>query len=204
MKIGILGGTFDPPHVGHLSVARAALEQLELDEIMFLPANRNPLKDRRIETPGKHRLGMVEALIRNEERMAVSDMELTRGGMSYTVDTLGELLMVNPAEYWFLMGADSLRGLGDWKNPQRLLRLARLGVALRPPLSEVEAMSRVPEEFRNRIDLVKMSPIDISSTDLRERLGRHQNVSAWIPQDVLKYISTHQLYKGSNDSTRKG
>src|SRR4051794_25149699 len=103
MKIGILGGTFDPPHTGHLSVARAALEQLELDEVLFLPASRNPLKSRKVVTPAKHRLGMVEALVRNEEKMAVSDMELTRGGISYTVDTLGELHMVQPAEYWFLM-----------------------------------------------------------------------------------------------------
>jgi nicotinate-nucleotide adenylyltransferase len=195
MKIGILGGTFDPPHVGHLSVARAALKQLELDEILFLPASKNPLKMRAVGTSGKHRLGMVEALIRNEEQMAVSDMELTRGGVSYTVDTLGELHMVQPAEYWFLMGADSLRGLAEWKNPQRLLRLARLAVAVRPPLGEAEVIARIPTEFRERVDMVQMSPIDISSTDLRDRIKRNQNVSAWIPQDVLKYIATYQLYK---------
>lgn len=195
MKIGILGGTFDPPHVGHLSVARAALKQLELDEILFLPASKNPLKMRTVGTIGKHRLGMVEALIRNEEQMAVSDMELTRGGISYTVDTLGELHMVQPAEYWFLMGADSLRGLSEWKNPHRLLRLARLAVAVRPPLGEAEVVARIPTEFRERVDMVQMSPIDISSTDLRDRIKRNQNVSAWIPQDVLKYIATNQIYK---------
>lgn len=195
MRIGILGGTFDPPHSGHLSLARAAMEQLELDEVLFLPASRNPLKSRKVATPGKHRLGMVEALVRNEPKMALSDMELTRGGTSYTVDTLGELQMVQPAEYWFILGADSLRGLSDWKNPQRLLKLCRLAVAVRPPSTEADLLIRVPEEFRDRIDVVKMSPIDVSSTDLRDRLARKQNVAPWIPVDVLKYISTNQLYR---------
>jgi nicotinate-nucleotide adenylyltransferase len=195
MKIGILGGTFDPPHAGHLALAKAAIVQLELDEVMFLPANRNPLKSRKVATSGKHRLGMVEALIRHEPEMAVSDMELTRGGTSYTVDTLGELHMVRPADYWFLMGADALKGLPDWKSPQRLLRLCRLGVAVRPPTTELETLARVPEEFRGRVDLVKMTPMDVSSTDLRDRLSRNANVSPHLPGDVLKYINTHQLYR---------
>lgn len=194
-KIGILGGTFDPPHIGHLAIARAALEKLELDEVLFLPAARNPLKERKVTVSGKHRLGMVEALVRNEERMAVSDMELTRGGTSYTVDTLGELQMVQPADYWFLLGSDSLRGLPNWKNPQRLLRLARLGVVARPPIFERDLLNNVPDEFRSRVDVIEMPPMEVSSTDLRDRMKRRLNVSAWIPQDVLKYISTHQLYK---------
>jgi nicotinate-nucleotide adenylyltransferase len=195
MRIGILGGTFDPPHVGHLTVARAALDQLQLDEVLFLPANRNPLKTRTTTTSGRDRLGMVEALIRHESRMAVSDMELTRGGLSYTVDTLGELMMVAPAEYWFIMGADSLRGLPEWKNPQRLMKLARVAVAVRPPLIEEDVVARIPEDFRPRVDLISIVPIDISSTELRERLQRNQNVSAWIPEDVLKYIATNRLYR---------
>lgn len=195
MRIGILGGTFDPPHNGHLAVAHAAIEQLELDEVIFLPANKNPLKSRKVGTSAKHRLGMVEALIRNEPKMAVSDMEITRGGVSYTVDTLGELHMAQPADYWFLMGADSLRGLVDWRNPQRILRLARLGVAVRPPMNEQDVMNRTPEEFRDRVDVINMSPVDISSTDIRDRISRRQNVSPWMPLDVQKYISTYQLYK---------
>jgi len=195
MRIGIFGGTFDPPHIGHLALARAALEQLELDEILFLPANRNPLKTKKTVASGKHRLGMVEALVRNEPQMAVSDMELTRGGTSYTVDTLGELQVVQPADYWFIMGADSLKGLADWKNPHRLLRLARLAVALRPPVMDSDLLARVPEEFRSRIDVLNMPPMDVSSTDLRDRLARNQSVNPTIPQDVLKYISTNQLYR---------
>lgn len=195
MKIGILGGTFDPPHVGHLALANAAIEHLGLDEVIFLPANRNPLKNRRITTHSRHRIGMVEALIRDDARMALSDMEITRGGVSYTVDTLGELQMVQPAEYWFLMGADAVRGLSEWKNPQRLLRLCRLGVALRPPATESDVLLRAPEEFRSKIDMIPMEPMEVSSTEIRDRLRRHQNVNPWLPSNVLKYIHTHQLYK---------
>lgn len=195
MKIGILGGTFDPPHAGHLALARSALQQLELDEVLFLPANRNPLKSSKSTVSGKHRLGMVEALIRHDSQMAVSDMEITRGGTSYTVDTLGELQMVQPAEYWFIMGADSLVGIRDWKNPLRLLKLCRIAVAVRPPLSEPDILVRLPEEFKGKVDILQMPPSDISSTDLRDRLMRNQNVSPNLPQDVLKYIHTHQLYR---------
>lgn len=195
MKIGILGGTFDPPHAGHLALAQSALQQLGLDEIIFLPANRNPLKSTKASVSGKHRVGMVEALIRHESQLAVSDMEITRGGTSYTVDTLGELMMVRPAEYWFLMGADALKGLPDWKNPQRLMRLCRLGVAVRPPMSEGDVLARIPEEFKEKVDLIRMSPMDVSSTDIRDRLQRNRSVSPQVPNDVLKYIHTHQLYK---------
>jgi len=195
MRIGVYGGTFDPPHAGHLALARAALEQLQLDEVLFLPAFRNPLKERRIATPPHHRLGMVEALIRNEERMAVSDIDITRGGPSYTVDTLTELHMIQPAEYWFLIGADSLKTLPDWKSPRRLLQLCRFGVAVRPPMTDTELAAKIPEQFKEHIDIVKMDPVDVSSTDLRDRLARNQSVSPAVPTDVLKYINTHHLYR---------
>jgi len=99
MRIGVLGGSFDPPHRGHLAMAKVALEQLELDEVVFVPANRNPLKDRPVSASGKQRLSMVAAMIADEPQMSVSDMELTRGGLSYAIDTIQELQMVRPGEY---------------------------------------------------------------------------------------------------------
>lgn len=195
MRIGIFGGTFDPPHTGHLALAKAAQEQLELDEVIFLPAARNPLKSRRATASGKDRLEMVRRLIDSEEKMAVSDMELTRGGMSYTVDTLGELHMIQPAEYWFLLGADALRGLPDWKNPQRVLRLCRLAVAIRPPTTPNDVMARLPEEYRGKVDIVKMSPMDVSSTEIRDRIADGRGTLNWVPQRVLHYIQANKLYK---------
>ena len=111
MKTGVLGGTFDPPHYGHLELAKAAKAQLGLDEVMFVPANRNPLKTRKTAS-AKHRLRMVELEIEDEEGLSVSDIEITRGGPSYAVDTLEELKMVRPGEYWFIVGADALETLG--------------------------------------------------------------------------------------------
>lgn len=195
MKIGVFGGTFDPPHLGHLSLAQACMAQLELDEIIFLPANRNPLKARRVITSAEDRFSMVARLIEKEPNMAVSDMEITRGGVSYTVDTLGELQMVRPADYWFLMGADALKALPNWKNPHRLLRLCRVGVVVRPPLTDADVIMKLPDEFKDKVDLVHMDPVEVSSTDLRDRLGRNLNVSPWVPGGVQRYIQEKKLYR---------
>jgi nicotinate-nucleotide adenylyltransferase len=196
MRIGIFGGTFDPPHSGHLALARAAIDQLQLDELIFLPANKNPLKKSASQTPAKHRLAMVQKMIESEEKMAVSDMEITRGGVSYSVDTLGELQMVRPAEYWFIMGADAVKGLPDWRNPQRLMKLCRLAVAVRPPETAETVMMRVPAEFRDKTDVITMSPMDISSTDIRNRIERGLPVTAWVAPGVAKFIQENKLYRG--------
>ncbi len=197
MRIGILGGTFDPPHNGHLQLAKAALSELQLDEVIFLPANRNPLKTGRIQASSKHRLGMVERLIKSEPQMSYSDMEITRGGSSFTVDTIGELQMVRPAEYWFLMGADTLRNIGEWKNPIRLMKLCRLGVAVRPPILVDDVLAKVPEEFKGKVDIIEMPPTDISSTHIRDRVFQGQNVSSWTPKEVLQYIQANKLYQNA-------
>ncbi|MEZ0326185.1 MAG: nicotinate-nucleotide adenylyltransferase [Fimbriimonas sp.] len=197
MRIGILGGTFDPPHIGHLALATAAIEQLGLEEVIFMPTFRNPIKGRKVTTKPKDRLAMVEALVKGsaDPHFAMSDLEVTREGPSYTVDTMAELQMVRPAEYWFLMGADSLRSLPEWKQPTRLVRLCRLGVVVRPPTTEIEVRSRIPEDLRDHVDVIQMKPVDISSTEIRERVSRKQNVGSWVPVEVLRYISTHKLYQ---------
>jgi nicotinate-nucleotide adenylyltransferase len=195
MRIGILGGTFDPPHTGHLSLGLAAIEQLELDELLFIPANRNPIKSVRTGTPAKHRIAMVERLIKDQPKMAYSDMEITRGGPSYTVDTVTEMQMVSPGEYWFIMGADALRGLPNWKSPARLMRLCRLGVAVRPPLIVSDVLVKLPEEFKGKVDVISMPALDISSSELRTRLQKHQVTTPWITPEVHQYIESNKLYR---------
>ncbi len=195
MRVGILGGTFDPPHIGHLALAKSAMEQLELDEVIWLPANRNPLKQRGTRTPPKDRFEMVKRLVAGEENMSVSDMEITRGGPSYTIDTLGELQMVQPADYWFILGADALRGLPGWKNPQRLLKLCRFAVAVRAPLTESDVLGRIPEDYKERVDVIKMTPMDVASSNLRDKLAKGQDVTPWMHKDVIKYIKEHKLYR---------
>ncbi|RYG28933.1 nicotinate (nicotinamide) nucleotide adenylyltransferase [bacterium] len=195
MRIGIFGGSFDPPHRGHLRMAKAAQESLGLDEIIFLPAARNPMKPARTTASGDDRLEMVKLLIANEPAFSVSDMELTRGGMSYTVDTLGELHMVRPAEYWFLMGADALKGFGEWKNPQRILRLCRIAVAVRPPLQSADDVAaRLPAEFRDKMDVVPMVGDATTSTDIRIALREGKLASDIVPANVLQYIRRKKLY----------
>jgi nicotinate-nucleotide adenylyltransferase len=196
MRIGILGGTFDPPHSGHMALAKTAAEQLHLDEVLFLPANKNPFKTEVALASGKHRVAMVQRMLAKEPDMAVSDMEITRGGVSYTVDTLGELQMVRPAEYWFILGADAVKGLPDWRNPERLLRLSRLAVAVRPPETEKSTITKIPEHFRDKIDMIRMNPLDVSSTELRDRLARGVNVAPWIATPVFQYIQENKLYRG--------
>lgn len=195
MKIGILGGTFDPPHLGHLRLAQAAIEALELDEVLFIPAAQNPLKNQKAGAKPDQRMTMVQRLIANEDRMGISDMELTRGGPSYTIETITELQIVHPGDYWFLMGADALKTLGEWKTPGRLLRMCRLGVAIRPPLTLADALLKIPEEYRDRIDSVPMQGLDISSTEVRERLVRGLDIKQYVPDGVANYIRKNKLYQ---------
>jgi nicotinate-nucleotide adenylyltransferase len=197
MRIGVLGGTFDPPHIGHLQLAKAAIEQLELDEVLFIPANRNPMKSQKSETSAKHRMAMVERLVADEEGMAFTDMEITRGGPSYSVDTLNELHMVTPADYWFIMGADALKTFSSWKSPHRLLKLCRLAVALRPPLTVADVMLKLPEETRSKVDVISMPGIEIASSDLRNRMLQGKPVTQWLTPKVLQYIHTHKLYQSA-------
>lgn len=196
MRIGILGGTFDPPHMGHLALAKAAIEQLKLEEVLFLPANRNPDKESKTRTSAEDRLEMVRQLVANEEGLAYSDMEITRGGNSYTVDTLAELQMAQPAEYWLIMGADALRGVPSWKAPQRLLKMCRIGVVVRPPIMEPDIWMHTPEDIRAKVDLFQMETMDISSSEIRERLSRKQPINPWMPDSIVKYIREHKLYQG--------
>ncbi len=194
MRIGILGGTFDPPHLGHLELARAALDGLHLDELMFLPAHRNPLKRER-SAPARQRLEMVRRMVAGEPKMSVSDIEISRGGPSYMVETLMELQMVKPGDYWLLLGSDALKTFDQWKNPDKTVKLCRLGVVLRPPAVESEVMSRLSPEIRSRVDLVPMKQTDISASEVRDRLAKGTlPVAPFLSPSVLQYIKQNHLY----------
>lgn len=195
MRIGIFGGTFDPPHNGHLALARACMEELALDELLFVPVAQNPLKTQGPRASAKDRLTMLGLLVAAENGMGILDIEIQKGGPSYTVDTLTDLQMVQPADYWFLLGADALKGLSDWKNPAKLMRLCRLGVVLRPSQADADVVSRFGEPYRERVDLVRMTPVDVSSTELRNRLARGQTIAPYVPQAILAYIEEKGLYK---------
>ncbi len=194
MRIGILGGTFDPPHIAHLALAHSAIDQLQLDELIFMPVARNPLKHKPIAT-SRQRLAMTELLIENEPKMAVSNLEIVRGGQSYAVDTLAELQAAQPAEYWFIIGADALKDLKQWKNPDKLLKLCRLAAAIRPPQTEADLRARIPEEYKDRIDVIRMDAMDVASFEIRDRFARNKPLSNMLPERILQYIRQNDLYR---------
>ena len=195
MRIGILGGTFDPPHYGHLKLAEAAIEALQLDEVILLPANINPFKQKKRVTAAKDRIAMLQLLQKKNPKLSFSDMEITRGGVSYTVDTLGELQMVHPGEYWFILGADAISTFTEWKNPQRILRLCRLAVTVRPPLNKDDLELQIPDEFRDKIDTIEMTATDESSTTIRDRVIRDLPIQNMTTPEIVTYIRNNKLYK---------
>src|SRR3989304_2462720 len=156
MRLGIIGGTFDPPHYGHLRMAEAALTQLKLDRVLFAPAGGQPLKIGHNATPVENRTRMVELAIAGCPHFEISRVDLDRSGPHYSVDLLAIIQQQNPgAQLWFIMGKDSLADLLRWRDPARLITLARLAV-LRRPGSELDwpALETAPPDLRSRIDWV--------------------------------------------------
>lgn len=194
MRIGIFGGTFDPPHNGHLDIAEAARRQLELDEVLFVPSNRNPLKPTK-SASAKDRMEMVRRAVAGRQGFAVSDIEIARGGPSYAYDTVSELVYMQPADYWWIMGSDSLKTFEAWKNPDKLSRLCRLAVAVRPPTNLREIQERTSEWLLPRVDWIDIPPSDASSTDIRLRVQANKPVANLLPANVLDYINERKLYR---------
>jgi nicotinate-nucleotide adenylyltransferase len=195
MKIGILGGSFDPIHNGHIAMAHAAMVQLGLDEVIFIPAHRNPLKEKGPHSSARDRLEMVRLAIANEPKFAVSDQEIYRKGPSYTIDTLDELHAVRPADYWLIMGIDSVIRFYEWRNYRRLLKLARIACIYRGSEPSTELWERVQPEIRPFVDQIELDRIHISSTDIRLRLQQRQTVRGLMPEPVETFIQRNGLYK---------
>ncbi|MBI1977825.1 MAG: nicotinate-nucleotide adenylyltransferase [Candidatus Omnitrophica bacterium] len=191
MRIGMLGGTFDPIHEGHLALARAALKELRLDRLIFIPAFRHPLeqKDRKTVASPEARLEMVRLAVRGESQFELSDCEIKRKGISYTVDTLREFrsLYPKPHELYFLTGGDWGKNLSRWKDIRTIFSLARFVVARRPGFD----ISPLPKE----VEFLDFIPLDISSTAIREKLKKGASVSSLVPKQVLEYMIQHKLYQ---------
>ncbi|MEQ1934849.1 MAG: nicotinate-nucleotide adenylyltransferase [Fimbriimonadaceae bacterium] len=188
-RVGLFGGTFDPPHLGHIALAKAALAQLDLDELIWIPAAKNPLKVGK-PTPGKVRIELIQAAIHDQPKMSICDIELGRPGQSYTIDTLMELQHVRPANYWLVMGADSFKSIPKWKNPERLLKMCRLAVGLRPPMNKGD----LPGLEGDNVDLIHIPASEISSTDIRHRIGAKKSAVLFLDPAVYATIKQHKLY----------
>jgi len=197
-RLGIFGGSFDPPHRGHLFAARAALEAFGLDELRLVPAARPPHKPGRRLAEGRHRVALLQLLIAGEERLEVDPRELEREGPSFSVDTLREIAGEEPgAELYLVLGTDNLEGLPEWREVEALLELVRPIVVLREgagedPLASLVGRLSDAALQRLRSGLVTDAIFDASSTELRDDPARRAGPT--LPPELEQYIREHGIY----------
>ncbi len=197
MRLGIYGGTFDPVHYGHLLAAEQFREQCRLERVCFMPAALPPHKRGATISPAKARIEMLELAAAGYPRFDISRRELERDGPSYTVDTLAALQQEDPSrELFFLIGADSLAELPTWREPLQILQLATVAVVNRarsvPALATVAAT--LGAAARERIVVVEMPAVDLSSTDIRRRVRDGRSIRYMVPRAVEEYVRQHRLY----------
>jgi nicotinate-nucleotide adenylyltransferase len=184
-----MGGTFDPIHLGHLAIAGQARAKLGLDEVVFVPAGR-PWQKAAVAA-AEDRYTMVQLAVAGRPGFRVSRVEVDRGGPTYTVDTLREFHAQQPdVEWWFVAGADTLAGLDTWHEPDEVVRLAKFAVAARPGAA-------VTRELGVRglpVTVLDVDEVDVSSTEIRARLGRGEAIGGLVPPEVEAYIRAHGLY----------
>lgn len=198
-RIGVFGGSFDPVHIGHLVVAQDALEQLELDRVVFVPAVVSPLKQHCVPVDGCHRFEMLQRAAANNLRYEVSDMELSRGGVSYTIDTIRHLQADNPgAELFFIAGLDSLCEMHRWHRSEDLLEsctVVPFGRGGEDPVLVAERC-QIPEPWKTRLfdRLIRVHDIEISSSEIRMRIAEGLSIQTLVPGEVEMYIAEHNLY----------
>jgi nicotinate-nucleotide adenylyltransferase len=192
-RLGIFGGSFDPPHVGHLIVAESAVEQLRLDKVVFVPAYYPPHKLGNQQSSATDRLAMVRLIIKGNPRFAVSDLEVRRKGISYTVDTLRSFKSrFENAELFFIIGGDSLSQFSTWKDPEEILNLAHLVVYPRP----LQNLADVPMSLP-RAEVLQGPMIEISSSDIRLKVSHDESIRYLVPDEVVRYVKVHKLYTHS-------
>jgi nicotinate-nucleotide adenylyltransferase len=197
-RVGVYGGTFDPPHLGHLILAETAAESLKLARVVFVPAGIPPHKNKAdVREPAEHRLIMVERAIADNPRFALSRVDVDRAGPHYSVDMLRLLRDEYPApEFVFLIGADTLRDLVKWSRPQELIQLARLGVMRRPDAEpNLDALERDIPGISARIEWIAAPRVEIASHVLADRIADGCSVRYQVPDAVLAYIRQLGLYR---------
>ena len=187
MRIGILGGTFNPIHLGHLILAEEIREKLKLDSVIFMPAYLPPHKESKGIAAAKHRLAMVRRAIKGNPFFASSDIEIKRKGRSYTIDTLNQLKRKRAHDtLFFITGSDLLRYLAQWKDLKEIIKMVRFVVATRPgyPLEKIPAY----------ITTVPIRAVDISGVEIRRAVRNKQSIRYLVPESVYSYIKTLRLY----------
>lgn len=201
-RLGILGGTFNPVHMGHLILAQDAVELFSLSGLVFVPASQPPHKKSRRLAPAEHRLAMLQAAIEGDLRFSVSDIEIRRGGLSYTVDTVRELHEIyRDTELHFIIGSDSLRELHMWKDIYKLLDMCSFDILERPgcPVKDLSPESlnlKDPWPTKLLANAARGHLCEISSSDIRYRIAEGMSIRYLVHPAVEMYITEHSLYSG--------
>lgn len=195
--IGILGGTFNPPHMGHLVMAQEALDRLELDRVVWMPVAMPPHKEAREDPGGAARVELCLLAVASDPRFEVSSLEVDRGGASFTVDTLRELHDSEPEhDLTFIVGGDMAHSLPAWREPERILRLATLAVAEREGVRREDITRRLdPLHDGSRVVFFDMPRIDISSSAIRRRVADGRPIRYLVPEPVANAIAERGLYR---------
>ena len=196
-RIGVLGGTFDPPHYGHLGLAQAVWDALALTQLLFVPAADPPHKLGQLKTPVALRVAMLQRALEGRPGMCLSRLDVDRPGPHYSLDTMRLLRAAHPeAAFWFVMGADSLRDLPDWHRPQELVTLCRLAVVPRQNVAAWPDMHNVVlPGLAQRVDMIDCGPFSLASREIAARLRAGEDASGMLPQAVLDFIAERGLYR---------
>ena len=201
MRVGILGGTFDPVHLGHLIVGEEARGRLELERVVFIPTGQPWLKEQQPATAGKHRLQMLELALASNPKFDVASVEVDRPGPTYTVDTLEDLHqeLGSEVELYFIIGMDALEQFRQWQRPERMLELCKLAVVNRPGYQRVDVNEMVREypQVGPGLTLLNVPRVEISSTDIRRRVAEGKSIRYLVPEVVQEYIQEHGLYQAT-------
>ena len=206
MDVGVLGGTFDPLHNGHLQVAATAFEQLSLDEIMFVPAGEQWLKSKQYVSTAEDRISMVERGTKGNPLFKMSTVDTDRSGPTYTVDTI-EVIQAQrgpQAQIFFIVGMDSIADLPLWHDPERLISLCFLAAFPRPGIEHEDIEKTIDKlpELKEKLIILKGSQIDISATELRQHVARGNPITDKVPVAVDEYIRSRGLYIKDDIDTR--
>lgn len=197
-RLGIMGGTFNPIHNGHLYLAREAREQYHLEQVLFMPSGTPYMKDQKEVLPGEFRVMMTKLAIQDDPYFSLSTMEIEKEGNTYTYETLEALNGIYPqAELFFILGADSLFAIEDWRLPERIFTSCKILAAIRDDVSfsEIEKQARnLKQKYDADILILKTNTVDISSSMIRKHLSEGTSVKGLIPDAVYDYILNHNLY----------
>ena len=193
MKTCIFGGTFDPPHIAHLLIAQTVFESENFERLIFVPANISPAKKNGDSSPPEERSKMLEIALINNPNFEFSDLEINREGISYTVDTIKEFvneLKLDKKDLFFLMGSDTLKSFHTWKDPEKILNLCNIIVAIRPGFTP----SDIPQWVLDSVRFANIPRFEVSSTNIRRRWREGKTIRYMVTKEVWEYIDEKDLY----------